>query len=650
MDFFVPTDFLNGVEETLTAQDFLNAASTPLLPCKLSGNFDNSIFDFLKQYGTLTTTTWNTAALMAKDPTRGVVKQDFLFDILKKSSIVGLQETHDDGFALEALLANSNFKVFNSINYNDRAAGASILINRNLIKYAISVTPVAIVEGWINGVDIAFPSFHIFYYNVHSNPNVSFHVRRAQIEELRSHLHAHRSLPTYRILSGDLNCDFAVEDRMTQTGQFTGKPDEITELFRAALHPLLEVFQADFTRRSPHASWSKLDRTFCDIPTGCGVAISSAIYHNDKYFRQNISDHFPLMTHFSVSKYTPVYHYPRHISATPEFKYYIDKVFPSTVQPDPWQALQFSSMVIREASQYALLNRVCDNPSRQELYHYVQKAIRFVVKNDEKSFLEVFAKCPLLKEKVPRCFSDPLLRDELVAFKFELSVLNDDEIENLSSDSVPDDEFKFPISKSFDSIFFKTNVLFQLIRQVKPNAGLTGIMVDDNVVSDPVSVHDLIAKYWSAGFSEKHVDDDAISELLRFCKTFPEANFLFSFEEFLEVIKKCRDSAPGPDSIFTPLGEICLYIFFVIFMTVIVYGLTATLCLLILMCRTCGFYPKVTLIMTLLIVVYAHFLRRVHSRVAILLQKFSLLRSTLLSTKFFRLGLSLSRPALKAAV
>ena len=113
MDFLVPTDFLNGVEEILTAQDFLNAVSTPLLPCKLSGNFDNSIFDFLKQYGTLTTTTWNTAALMAKDPTRGVVKQDFLFDILKKSSIVGLQETRDDGFALEALLANSNFKVFN---------------------------------------------------------------------------------------------------------------------------------------------------------------------------------------------------------------------------------------------------------------------------------------------------------------------------------------------------------------------------------------------------------------------------------------------------------------------------------------------------------------------------------------------------------
>ena len=83
---------------------------------------------------------------------------------------------------------------------------------------------------------------------------------------------------------------------------------------------------------------------------------------------------------------------------------------------------------------------------------------------------------------------------------------------------------------------------------MKPACGLTGINMNGTIHTDPSTVHTALSEYWAAGFSPKNIDDNAMDVLLSYCKIFPEANFLISFDEFLEVIRGRKDTAPGPDS------------------------------------------------------------------------------------------------------
>ena len=136
--FLCPASFLDGYVEKLTTQDFINAASLPP-PIFSRSNPDDfvnkSIFNLFKEYGTFNIMSWNTDGLCSKEPLRATVKKNFLKQLLPKSAILSLQETHDDDFCLAALLADSDFELFNNPGTSDTAAGAAILINKKLYLF-----------------------------------------------------------------------------------------------------------------------------------------------------------------------------------------------------------------------------------------------------------------------------------------------------------------------------------------------------------------------------------------------------------------------------------------------------------------------------------------------------------------------------------
>ena len=75
-------------------------------------------------------------------------------------------------------------------------------------------------------------------------------------------------------------------------------------------------------------------------------------------------------------------------------------------------------------------------------------------------------------------------------------------------------------------------------------------MGDGTVTTEPQRMAEEINSHWQKVFDEKRIDVDAAEEFLsRFARRFPDIEWFLSEEEFLEVIVRTGNSAPGPDGI-----------------------------------------------------------------------------------------------------
>lgn len=284
--FLCPTSFLEGIVEKLTTQDFLNAASLPP-PIFSRSNSDElvnqSIYNLIKDFRSFNITTWNAEGLCSKDPVRAIVKQNFFKQILNNSVILSLQETHDDGLCLPALLSDFGFKLFNNPG-TPVSAGSAILVKNTLHDKAVNVIPHIFVKGWIHAVEFIFCSFRLVVFNVHSSPNIDMPTRIDQLRSIHEFLNAPSSLPTFSSMHGDFNSDTAFEDRFdASSGLLCGAPNDFHRAFLRFFPQMPELFQADYTRHRGDSS-SRLDRCYADIPSDIGIRSNTAIFHNEYFF------------------------------------------------------------------------------------------------------------------------------------------------------------------------------------------------------------------------------------------------------------------------------------------------------------------------------------------------------------------------------
>ena len=269
---------------------------------------------------------WNTAGLLCTDLIKRKAKLQFLENMFNRATIIGLQETHDDGDSSWTCLRQQygNSFVFVRSALSSAAGGVMIAVKKSYSELFTQMQSFSLIPGRMvaatlnsNHINVAFICVHIF-----TNPNDL----SQKIQMLRILLRFVRTLTDHiTFIFGDFNFITDACDRThLATGVAAGRVCSLAKYWLDEFEQFDELYQRSHTRfpgrLGAGGSSARIDRIYCNAPLEAFAlwsiqtatmghlpnsylsdhlaVVSKVGYKNDNYSRCKIPDFVTKESHF----------------------------------------------------------------------------------------------------------------------------------------------------------------------------------------------------------------------------------------------------------------------------------------------------------------------------------------------------------------